>query len=97
MHVIMGLALHLSLPLSFCIIVYPLVGTFAALPISVNGFGLREGGYIFLLALIGINSEEGIAFGLLLFLIVAVDSLIGGVLFLVKKGSAPASTVSAEI
>jgi glycosyltransferase 2 family protein len=97
MHVIMGLALHLSLPLSFCIIIYPLVGTFAALPISVNGFGLREGGYIFLLALIGINSEESIAFGLLLFLIVAVDSLIGGVLFLVKKESAPAGAVSAEI
>jgi uncharacterized membrane protein YbhN (UPF0104 family) len=97
MHVIMGLALHLSLPLSFCIIVYPLVGTFAALPISVNGFGLREGGYIFLLALIGISSEEGIAFGLLLFLIVAVDSLIGGVVFLVKKESAPTNPVGAEI
>ena len=97
-HVIMGLALHLSLPLSFCIIVYPLVGTFAALPISVNGFGLREGGYIFLFALIGINSEKGIAFGLLLFLIVALDSLIGGILFLLKKTSEPAGTVTeAEI
>lgn len=98
MHVIMGWALHLSLPLSFCMIVYPLVGTFAALPISVNGFGLREGGYIFLLALVGINSEKGIAFGLLLFFIVAADSLIGGVLFLVRKGSAAAGTVTeAEI
>ena len=94
MHVIMGWALHLSLPLSFCMIVYPLVGTFAALPISVNGFGLREGGYIFLLALVGINAEKGIAFGLLLFFIVAADSLIGGVLFLVKRGSAPAGAVS---
>jgi glycosyltransferase 2 family protein len=98
MHVLMGLALHLSLPLSFCLIVYPLVGTFSALPISVNGFGLREGGYIFLLALIGINSEKGIAFGLLLFLIVALDSLIGGILFLVKKTSDPAGAVTeAEI
>jgi uncharacterized membrane protein YbhN (UPF0104 family) len=98
MHVLMGLALHLSLPLSFCIIVYPLVGTFSALPISVNGFGLREGGYIFLLALIGINSEKGVAFGLLLFMIVALDSLIGGILFLLKKNSEAAGTVSeAEI
>jgi glycosyltransferase 2 family protein len=94
MHVLMGLALHLSLPLSFCLIVYPLVGTFSALPISVNGFGLREGGYIFLLALIGINSEKGIAFGLLLFLIVALDSLIGGVFFLLKKNSEPAGAVT---
>jgi glycosyltransferase 2 family protein len=98
MHVIMGLALHVSLPLSFCMIVYPLVGVFAALPISVNGFGLREGGYIFLLALIGINSEKAIAFGLLLFLVVALDSLIGGIFFLLKKSSEPAGAVSeAEI
>jgi hypothetical protein len=33
----------------------------------------------------------------LLFLIVAVDSLIGGVLFLVKKDSVAAGAVSAEV
>ncbi|MEX0804762.1 MAG: lysylphosphatidylglycerol synthase transmembrane domain-containing protein [Candidatus Binatia bacterium] len=93
MHVIMGLALHVSVPLSFCLIVYPLVGTFAALPISLNGLGLREGGYIFLLALIGIDSEKGIAFGLLLFLIVALDSLIGGILFLIKRSPKPSAAV----
>ena len=94
LHVIMGLALHVSVPLSFCLIVYPLVGIFAALPISLNGLGLREGGYIFLLALIGIDSEKGIAFGLLLFLIVALDSLIGGILFLVKRSPKPSGAVS---
>jgi len=43
-----------------------------------------------LLGLIGINAEKGIAFGLLLFLIMVVDSLIGGLLFLVKKSPKPA-------
>jgi glycosyltransferase 2 family protein len=85
MHLVMGRALNLAIPFSFCLIVYPLVGTFAAIPISLNGLGLREGGYIFLLGLIGIDSENGIAFGLLLFLIVAADSLIGGILFLLKR------------
>ena len=85
MHVVMGRALGLDIPFSFCIIVYPLVGTFAAIPVSLNGLGLREGGYIFLLAVIGVGTEQGIAFGLLLFLIVALDSLIGGLLFLLQK------------
>jgi uncharacterized membrane protein YbhN (UPF0104 family) len=85
MHLVMGRALGIALPYSFCLIVYPLVGTFAAIPVSLNGFGLREGGYLYLLAVIGVNSEKGIAFGLLLFLIVALDSLIGGVLFLLQK------------
>ncbi|MGH7870861.1 MAG: lysylphosphatidylglycerol synthase transmembrane domain-containing protein [Candidatus Binatia bacterium] len=93
MHVLMGRALGLDVPFSFCIIVYPLVGTFSAIPISLNGFGLREGGYLYLLAVIGIGSEKGVAFGLLLFLIVALDSLIGGVLFLVQKLPRPAPAI----
>lgn len=94
MHLVMGRALNLAIPFSFCLIVYPLVGTFAAIPISLNGLGLREGGYIFLLGLIGIDSENGIAFGLLLFLIVATDSLIGGIIFLLKKTSRPSANAA---
>jgi uncharacterized membrane protein YbhN (UPF0104 family) len=90
MHVLMGRALNLAIPFSFCLIVYPLVGTFAAIPISLNGLGLREAGYIFLLGLIGITTENGVAFGLLLFMIVALDSLIGGIVFLAKKSPKPA-------
>jgi glycosyltransferase 2 family protein len=95
-HVLMGKALQINVPFSFCIILYPLVGTFAALPVSLNGIGLREGGYLFLLGLIGITAEKGIAFGLLLFLIVAVDSLIGGLLFLIKKSSKPVDDALAK-
>jgi uncharacterized membrane protein YbhN (UPF0104 family) len=89
MHVVMGRALGLNLPFSFCLIAYPLVGTFAAIPISVNGLGLREGGYVFLFAVIGIGTEQSVAFGILLFLIVALDSLIGGLLFLLQKSPKP--------
>jgi glycosyltransferase 2 family protein len=89
MHLMMGRALQIDVPFSFCIILYPLVGTFAALPVSLNGIGLREGGYLFLLGVIGISSEKGVAFGLLLFLIVIIDSLIGGILFLLKKSPHP--------
>lgn len=97
MHVAMGRALDLDLPFSFCIIVYPLVGTFAAIPISVNGLGLREGGYVFLLAVIGIGTEKAVAFGILLFLIVALDSLIGGLLFLLQKSPRPTTVTSEKL
>jgi hypothetical protein len=89
MHTLMARALDLNVPFSFCLIVYPLVGTFAAIPVSLNGIGLREGGYIYLLAVIGIGTEQAIAFGLLLFLIVALDSLLGGVLFLLQRMPRP--------
>ena len=95
MHTVMGRALGLELPFSFCLIIYPLVGTFSAIPISLNGLGLREGGYIFLLAVIGIGTEQGIAFGLLLFLIVALDSLIGGLVFLLQQVPRPNAALKA--
>ena len=87
MHLLMGRALGLDIPFSFCLIVYPLVGTFSAIPVSLNGLGLREGGYVYLLAVRGIGTEKAVAFGLLLFLIVALDSLIGGLLFLLQKSA----------
>ena len=34
MHLVMGKALNMDVPFSFCLILYPLVGTFAAIPIS---------------------------------------------------------------
>lgn len=95
MHTVMGRALGLDVPFSFCLIIYPLVGTFSAIPISLNGLGLREGGYIFLLAVIGIGTEQSIAFGILLFLIVALDSLIGGLVFLSQQVPRPNAPVKA--
>ena len=94
MHVLIGRSLHIEIPLSYCFILYPLVGTFAALPISFNGIGLREGGYLFLLGLIGVDVEKAVAFGLLLFLVVALDSLIGGIVFVLKKSPRPTAIVS---
>lgn len=94
-HVYLGRALDMEIPWSYAFILYPLVGTFAALPVSLSGFGLREGGYLFLLGLIGVSSEKAIAFGFLWFIVVALDSLLGGALFILKRAPAP-SPLSAE-
>ena len=95
MHFVMGRALNLTIPFSFCLIIYPLVGTFASIPISLNGLGLREGGYILMLGLIGITAENGIAFGLLFFLIVAANSMLGGIIFLLTKHRKPSVNAAA--
>jgi hypothetical protein len=85
MQLLVGWSLGVELPWSYCFILYPLVGTFSALPFSLNGIGLREGGYLFLLGYVGVSSEKGVAFGLIWLLIVALDSLIGGILFVLKR------------
>ena len=93
MQVLIGHALEVEIPWSYGLIIYPLVGTFSALPISLNGIGLREGGYLFLLLRIGVSSEKAIAFSLLWFIIIALDSLIGGLVFILRKSPAPSALV----
>lgn len=91
MQILLGRALDVEIPWSFSFILYPLVGVFSALPISLNGIGLREGGYLYLLKHIDVSSEKAIAFGLLWFIIVALDSLIGGLVFVLRKSPKPAA------
>jgi uncharacterized membrane protein YbhN (UPF0104 family) len=83
-----------EIPLSYAFIIYPLVGTFSALPVSLNGIGLREGGYIFLLTRIGVSPEQAIAFGLLWIIVVALDSSIGGLIYVLKNRAAPRAAES---
>lgn len=94
LQIVLGRALDIEFPWSYALILYPLVGLFSSLPISLNGIGLREGGYLFLLRQIDVSAERAIAFGLLWFLIVALDSLIGGLVFIMKRDGKPAAIVS---
>lgn len=94
MQLLLGRALGVDIPLSYCFILYPLVGLFSSLPITLNGFGLREGGYLFLLERIGIPAEKAIAFGLLWFVIVALDSLLGAVVFVLRRAAQPSAAAS---
>ncbi len=89
MHILLGRALDVEIPWSYVFILYPLVGIFSALPVSLNGIGLREGGYLFLLRHIDVSSEKAIAFSFLWLIIVAIDSLIGGLVFIIRKSPKP--------
>lgn len=78
------------------------IGAFAAViaiataidlvPISPNGLGVREGVYVFLLGKLGIASGVGLAFGILIRLLVLVQALVGGVAFLMRGAKGPRAT-----
>lgn len=92
--ILLGQSLGVEIPWSYSVIIYPLVGTFSALPVSLNGIGLREGGYLFFLRQIGISSEKAVAFGMLWFIMIALDSLIGGAVFILRRAASPAVIAS---
>jgi glycosyltransferase 2 family protein len=79
---ILGAALALPIPRSYFFVFAPLVNVFSALPVSVNGLGVRESAFVFFLGHIGIGRAQAIAFALLWFAIVLLAGLVGGVVYL---------------
>jgi len=74
----------------FFFLFIPIIAVFIALPISINGIGVREGLGVLLYGKIGIPQPEAISISFLAYVIGVAVSLAGGVLFLVR--GAPATS-----
>jgi len=62
-------------------IAIPLTAIITALPVSINGLGIREAAYATLLALFGIPAEQAVALSLVMTAAIVGWSLIGGLIF----------------
>jgi hypothetical protein len=51
------------------------------IPVSLNGLGLREGGFVYLLGQTGVASHESLALSLIVYAIVLVYSSFGWFVF----------------
>jgi uncharacterized protein (TIRG00374 family) len=83
----------LNLPrLSFADLFYisSAASVLAMVPIGVNGYGLREGGYIFLLAPLGFQASGAFAISILFAVFVSIYSLLGAVFWVWLKRASPA-------
>lgn len=83
----LGLALTSAQALQLFVLV-PLLGVLVALPISINGIGLRESAAALLFVTAGFAPHEAVAMQLVAFLVQVAFSLVGGVLFLQGRRSA---------
>jgi hypothetical protein len=94
---VLARALDLRVPYSYCLVFHPLVTVVASFPVSVGGIGVREGGYVFLLGLIGIAPAEAFTMGLLWSFVVVLGGLGGGALLLFgrQRARVPAAGVEA--
>ena len=78
-------ALGLRLPWAFFFVVVPLVSIVGTLPFSLQGIGVREAGYWYYLARIGVQREAALAFGLLSSAVVLLSGLTGLPAFLMLR------------
>lgn len=88
-HILISLAMNLSVDPFYYFAIYPIIAIIGFIPIAFNGIGVREGAYIYFLALVNVPQSAGLAFGLLWFAIVVCASLIGGVVYIKGQHSPP--------
>jgi len=81
---LVGLALDLGISLRYFMLCVPVTVIISLVPISINGVGVRETGYVFLLSRIGHSGSEALTLSLLIYGLSLLASLVGGVLYLLR-------------
>jgi uncharacterized protein (TIRG00374 family) len=79
-----AVALGIDIPMKYYFLFIPVIAILIALPISINGIGVRENSGVFFFAQAGVSPPEAFSMGFLAYLVGVVVSLVGGVLFLVR-------------
>ncbi len=78
------LALGMSMPVTFsqCLIIVPLALLVTAIPVSLGGWGLREGAFIVAFATVGLAPEQSFVLSVLFGLITLLWSMLGGIVWM---------------
>lgn len=85
-YVAVAAAIELPIPYLAFFLVVPVASVAAALPVSINGLGVREGVFVALIAALGANPSEAGAFAVLALLLQTVVSLSGGLVYTLHPG-----------
>ena len=80
----MAMALGIVVTLNYLFFVVPVTFLLTMLP-SINGMGVREGGFVLLLGKIGVSKAAAVSLSFLSILIPMAVSVIGGILFIIQK------------
>ncbi len=78
---LLGSSMGIHVPWQYYFATYPLVAILTLLPISFNGIGVREGGFVYFLGLKSVPTEISLTLSLLFFSIQVASSLIGGIAY----------------
>lgn len=90
-------ALRIDLPLGACFLMVPLCGLIQSVPISFNGWGLRESVFVLYFGQIGLPADQALAFSLVGAGLVVLLSLSGALVW-TSRGRVPeATTASSEL
>ena len=79
------IGLNISLPLISFVLYVPIIAAIQLVPVSVNGFGVREVAYVYFFGTVGVSSAGAAAAALLFGILVMLVSLPGGLIFASRR------------
>jgi uncharacterized protein (TIRG00374 family) len=82
---LIGMALHLDIPLLDYFIFIPIVHLILLIPITINGLGLREGAYLEIFKYYGISSAAAISFSWIDLSFMLIVGILGGIIYIFRK------------
>jgi Lysylphosphatidylglycerol synthase TM region len=79
-------ALRMDVPLYFYFVAIPIASLVAFLPITINGFGLRESAFVYIFATMHVPTTNSLLLALLMDVQVLFFGAIGGLIYLTMRG-----------
>lgn len=79
--VCIGRAVGVAISPGYFAMFVPILSALLVLPISISGFGVREGGYVVLFGQAGVAADTAVAMSLLFYALNLATGLVGGVLY----------------
>lgn len=78
-------SLNLDISINIFLIITPLILIITHLPISIGGWGVREGSMIFFLSRVGVHDESALAISIFTGLIQMLAGFFGGIIWIIYK------------
>jgi hypothetical protein len=85
LHQVMAAGFGIQIPWPVLLVTIPVINILSSFPISWNGLGVRENGYLLFLAPQFLSREHAIAFGMMWLLAIAISSAIGALVLVFSK------------
>jgi len=93
---VLALALGLDVTLLDCIVLIPPVLLVMSVPISIGGWGVREGAMVWMFSLVGVSQDAALTLSLFFGVVSLAISLPGGIVWLVMRAGTRGASLSDE-
>lgn len=91
---LLAIGLGLDTALATFVLIVPITNVIASLPVTINGLGMREAGYLVLLGMAGVSKQQAVALSILYFAATLTGGFTGVFAFLTTPMPRPATIES---